>query len=133
MGRLTFKTLLLSLSLLASGCHNTAEVTQETSLPETLLLAPASLRASAVTCDPYACSITFWFNAVEFAESYLLYGSLSNDSSTASPLAAAQFSPIGWSYSHANPYGGVTYYFWVRAYDGKKYGKWPTSVSSILY
>ena len=128
MGRSTFTTLMLLAPFLTSSCHSATDVTQGTSLP-----APEGLFASAVVCSQYTCGLTFSFNAVEFAESYLIYYNSSNDTSTASPLAAGQFSPIGWSYDHAKPFGGATYYFWVRAYDGKNYGRWSTSISSVLY
>jgi len=126
MGRLTFSTLLLSVSFLTSSCHNAADETQGTSLP-----APANLSVSEVG-DPTYYYYTFGFNAVEFAQSYLIYSSLTDDSSTASSLASGQFPPIRYSYLRADSYGGKTYYFWVRAYDGKNYGKWSTSISAIL-
>ncbi len=64
--------------------------------------------------------ITFSFDAVEYAQSYLVYSSSVNDISTAKPLAAGQFSPIeyiGASRTHVP-------YYWVRAFDGKEYGEW---------
>ena len=75
---------------------------------------------------------TFGFTAVEFAESYLVYYSVSPDNSTAVPLANGQAPPISWSYSKANEYNGQTVYFWVRAYDGKHYGEWSTPVTGLL-
>jgi len=126
MGRLTFSTLLLLVSFLTSSCHNAADETQGTSLP-----APDNLSVSEVG-DANSYFYTFRFNAVEFAESYLIYYSLSDDSSTASSLASGQFPPISYSYNRPGPYNGKTYYFWVRAYDGKNYGKWSTSISGIL-
>ena|SRR2546427_2226358 len=128
MGRSTFTTLMVLVSLVTSSCHNPTDVTQETSLP-----APVGFSASVVVCSQYTCGLTFLFNAVEFAKSYLIYYSVSDDTSTASSLASGQFPPIGWSYDRANSYGGATYYFWVRAYDGENYGKWSTSASAILY
>jgi hypothetical protein len=47
-------------------------------------------------------------------------------------LEAGQFAPISYTYPKTNVYGGDTYYFWVRAYDGERYGDWSTSVSGIL-
>ena len=94
--------------------------------------APDNLSVSEVG-DATTYHYTFRFNAVEFAQSYLIYYSSSDDSSTASSLAAGQFPPISYSYNRPGPYNGGTYYFWVRAYDGKNYGKWSTSISSILY
>jgi hypothetical protein len=128
MGRSTLTTLIALVSLLTSSCHNATDETQETSLP-----APVGFSASVLVCSQYTCGLTFSFNAVEFAESYLIYYSASDDTSTASSLAAGQFSPIGWSYDRANSYGSATYYFWVRAYDGENYGQWSTSASAILY
>jgi hypothetical protein len=127
MRRLTFGTLMLLVAFLTSSCHNATDATQGPTLQ-----APDNLSVS-VMASVTSYGYTFSFNAVEFAESYLLYGSLNNDSSTASPLAAAQFSPIGWSYNRGSSYSGKTYYFWVRAYDGRNYGKWSTSISSLLY
>jgi len=95
------------------------------------LSAPGNLSVSEVG-DATSYYYTFRFNAVEFAESYLIYYSLSDDSSTASSLAAGQFSPITYAYNRPGPYNGKTYYFWVRAYDGKSYGKWSASISAIL-
>lgn len=124
MGKLT--TLMLLVSFLASGCHNAADETQM-KLP-----APANLSVSEVG-DPTSYYYTFRFNAVESAASYLIYFSLSDDSSTASSLASGQFPPITYSYNRPGPYNGQTYYFWVRAYDGKNYGDWSNSISGILY
>ena len=121
------RPLALSVSLLACSCHSATDATQATPLP-----APANLSVSVIG-DATSYSYTFRFNAVEFANSYLIYYSLSNDSSTASSLAAGQFPPLSWSYPRPGPYNGQTYYFWVRAYDGKNYGKWSTSISSVLY
>ena len=126
MTRLTSSTLMLFVSFLASGCHDATDATQGTSLA-----APANLSVSELG-DATTYSYTFRFNAVEFAQSYLIYYSLSNDSSTANSLAAEQFSPITYSYNRPGPYNGKTYYFWVRAYDGKNYGKWSASISTIL-
>ena len=128
MGRITLSTLIVLVPLVISSCHNPADEAQETSLP-----APVGVSASVVMCDQYRCGLTLSFNAVEFAESYLIYYSLSDDTSTARPAAAGQFPPIGWSYDRANSYGGATCHFWVRAYDGKNYGRWSTSTSAILY
>ena len=124
MGKLTTQMLLVS--FLASGCHNAADETQAKSLP-----APANLSISEVG-DPTTYYYTFRFNAVESAASYLIYFSLSDDSSTANSLASGQFPPITYSYNRPGPYNGKTYYFWVRAYDGKNYGEWSSSVSGIL-
>jgi hypothetical protein len=95
------------------------------------LPAPANLSISEVG-DPTTYYYTFRFNAVEFADSYLIYYSLSDDSSTASSLASGQFPPIAYSYNRPGPYSGKTYYFWVRAYDGKNYGEWSSSISGVL-
>lgn len=65
--------------------------------------------------------ITFSFDAVEYAQSYLVYSSSVNDISTAKPLAVGQFSPI--EYFSASRGANVLYY-WVRAFDGKEYGEW---------
>ena len=126
MGKVTRTTLMLLLSFLASGCHNTTDETQAKLLP-----APTNLSVSEVG-DPTTYYYTFRFTAVEFAESYLIYYSLSDDSSTASSLASGQFPPITYSYNRPGPYNGKTYYFWVRAYDGKNYGGWSSSISGIL-
>ena len=121
------RTLALLVSLIACSCHSATDATQATPLP-----APANLSVSEIG-DATSYSYTFRFNAVEFANSYLIYYSLSNDSSTASSLTSGQFPPLSWSYPRPGPYNGQTYYFWVRAYDGKNYGKWSTSISSVLY
>jgi len=126
MGRLTRSTLMLLVSFLASGCHNATDATPGTSLP-----APDNLSVSEIG-DATTYNYTFRFNAVEFAQSYLIYYSLSDDSSTAGSLAAGQFPPISYSYNRPGPYNGGTYYFWVRAYDGKSYGEWSTSISAVL-
>jgi len=126
------QTAMIVLALVTIGCRNSTDATQTTPPPASLP-APVGLSASVVTCDPYSCGLTFSFNAVEYADSYLIYYSASDDTSTARSLAAGQFSPIGWSYSRANAYGNATYYFWVRAYDGQHYGHWSTSVTAILY
>lgn len=64
--------------------------------------------------------ITFSFDAVEYAQSYLVYSSEINDVSTATPLAAGQFSPIEYVAHHQK----YMPYYWVRAFDGKEYGEW---------
>ena len=64
--------------------------------------------------------ITFSFDAVEYAQSYLVYGSSINDIDTAKPLAAGQFSPIEYVAHHQS----YVPYYWVRAFDGKEYGEW---------
>ena len=126
MGKVTLRTLMLLVSFLVSGCHNAADETQTISLP-----APANLSVSEVG-DATSYYYTFRFNAVEFAASYLIYFSLRDDSSTASSLASGQFPPITYSYNRPGPYSGKTYFFWVRAYDGKTYGEWSSSISGIL-
>jgi hypothetical protein len=130
MRRLTFSTLALLVSFLTVGCHNATEATDETQ--DTPLPAPVGFSASPVVCSQYSCGLAFSFSAVEFADSYLIYHSLSDDSSTATSLAAGQFPPISWSYNRPGPYNGQTYYFWVRAYDGTNYGQWSTSISGVL-
>lgn len=125
MSRLTCSTLMMLTSFLAGGCHDATDATGAS------LSAPANLSVSEMG-DATTYNYTFRFNAVEFAQSYLIYYSLSNDSSTASSLAAGQFSPITYSYNRPGPYNGKTYYFWVRAYDGKNYGKWSASISTVL-
>ncbi len=126
MRRLTRSALLLAFGivLLTTGCSNAADANAQ-------LAAPANLSVSYVG-DATSWHYTFGFNAVENAESYLIYYSSTDDHSTASSLASGQFPPISWTYLRANSYNGQTYYFWVRAYDGKNYGNWSTSVSSIL-
>ena len=126
MGHLTLSTLSLLVPLVVSGCQSAADGTQTMSLP-----APTNLSVSEIS-DGITYSYTFRFNAVEFAESYLIYYSLSDDSSTATSLASGQLSPITYSYNRPGPYNGKTYYFWVRAYDGKNYGAWSNSISAIL-
>lgn len=64
--------------------------------------------------------ITFTFDAVEYAQSYLVYSSDTNDVSTAKPLAAGQFSPIEYVAHHQS----YVPFYWVRAFDGKEYGEW---------
>jgi hypothetical protein len=91
-----------------------------------------SLGSTTCSCASTYYYYTFGFNAVEFAQSYLIYYSLTDDFSTASSLASGQLPPIKYSYLRADSYGGKTYYFWVRAYDGKNYGKWSTSIAAIL-
>ena len=125
MGRITFSMLTALAALVTTSCSNATDETQ--SLP-----APANLSVS-VLASAAGYGYGFQFNAVEYAESYLISYSLSDDTSTAAPLASGQFPPIGYSYSRADSYGGKTYYFWVRAYDGKNYGQWSTSISTILY
>jgi len=117
-------TLSAVVSLLLAGCSSSTD--QSSSLP-----APTNLSVSYLQ-DPTYWHYTFNFNAVESAESYLIYYSSSNDHSTAISLAAGQFAPISYTYLKANGYGGSTYFFWVRAYDGKNYGQWSTSISAIL-
>ena len=124
MSRLRCSALVILALFLASSCHNADEAQ---SLP-----APANLSVFTVA-DAYSYHYTFAFNSVEYAESYLVFYSLSDDPSTASSLASGEFPPIAYSYLRGDTYGGKTYYFWVRAYDGKNYGQWSTSISSILY
>src|SRR6185503_16244247 len=99
MRRLCLSTLALLLSFLAGSCDNATDETQEPPLP-----APVGLSASPAVCSQYSCGLAFVFNAVEYAQSYLIYYSLSNDSSTASSLASGQFPPISWSYGRPGPY-----------------------------
>src|SRR5438132_14384205 len=66
MGRLTLSTLMLLVSFLASGCHNATDATQGTSLP-----APDNLSVSEIG-DATTYDYTFRFDAVEFAQSYLI-------------------------------------------------------------
>ena len=66
--------------------------------------------------------VTFTFDAVEYAQSYLIYSSMTNDIKTARPLASGIFSPIQYSYRQRP----VEQHFWVRAFDGKEYGEWST-------
>ena len=84
-----------------------------------LLAAPKNLYAFMLPILA-GYKITFSFDAVEYAQSYLIYSSDINDISTAKPLAAGQFSPIEYIAHHQ------TYvpYYWVRAFDGKEYGEW---------
>ena len=124
MSRLALSTLLLVASLPTTACSN---ATDEGSS----LAAPTNFSVSYVG-SATSWHYTFAFNAVESAESYLIYYSLTDDHSTAATLASGQFPPISWSYSRADSYNGQTYYFWVRAYDGNNYGKWSTSIASIL-
>lgn len=65
--------------------------------------------------------ITFTFDAVEYAQSYLVYANTTNDTATARPLVAGNFSPIKHFYRNN---GTAEEFFWVRAYDGKEYGEW---------
>lgn len=111
-------------TLLVTGCGNSSDEGRA-------LAAPANLSVTYLQ-DPSSWHYTFNFNAVESAESYLIYYSLSNNSSTATSLAAGQFAPISYTYLKTNAYGGGTYYFWVRAYDGEHYGDWSASISGIL-
>jgi hypothetical protein len=122
MRTLTRNTLPLLVTLLVTGCASDESPA---------LAAPANLSVTYLQ-DPSSWHYTFNFNAVESAESYLIYYSLSNDHATATSLAAGQFAPISYTYLKTNEYGGGTYYFWVRAYDGERYGDWSTSVSGIL-
>ena len=84
-----------------------------------LLAAPKNLYAFMLPILA-GYKIRFSFDAVEYAQSYLIYSSDINDISTAKPLAAGQFSPIEYIAHHQ------TYvpYYWVRAFDGKEYGEW---------
>jgi hypothetical protein len=111
-------------ALLLAGCGTSTDESGS-------LAAPTNLSVTYLQ-DPTSWHYTFNFNAVESAESYLIYYSSTNDHSTAAALAAGQFAPISYTYLKANEYGGGTYYFWVRAYDGKQYGDWSTPVSGIL-
>ena len=70
--------------------------------------------------------ITFTFDAVEYAQSYLVYANTANDTATARPLVAGNFSPI--KHFHRNN-GTTEEFFWVRAFDGKEYGEWSTLAS----
>lgn len=117
-------TLPVVIALLLAGCGNSSDEGRP-------FAAPANLSVTYLqSADSW--HYTFNFNAVEFAESYPIYYSLSNDHSTATSLAAGQFAPISYTYLKANAYGGGTYYFWVRVYDGERYGEWSTSISGIL-
>lgn len=127
MRRLCLSTLVVLVSFLAGGCDNATNESQQPPLP-----APVGLSAAPAVCSQYSCGLAFMFNAVEYAQSYLIYYSLSNDSSTAGALASGQFPPISWSYGRPGSYNGQTYYFWVRAYDGAHYGQWSTSISGVL-
>jgi len=124
MAPFTPKALMLAASLLAVSCDSGTD--EGSSLP-----APANLTISYIG-SATSWHYTFGFNAVESAESYLIYYSQTDDHTTASSLASGQFPPVSWTYSRANSYNGQTYYFWVRAYDGESYGAWSASVPSIL-
>lgn len=94
-------------------------------LKRNVLPAPQNLYAN-VLYSMAGQRITFSFDAVEYAQSYLVYSSSVNDIATAKPLAAGQFSPIVYiSASHTH----VPYY-WVRAFDGKEYGEWSAVAGS---
>ena len=86
---------------------------------ETHLPAPQNLYAFMLP-QLGGFKITFTFDAVEYAQNYLIYSSFSNDIATAKPLAAGQFSPITYVAHHQS----YAPYYWVRAFDGKEYGEW---------
>jgi hypothetical protein len=123
MGRLALGTLVLASTFLSS-CGSLVD--EESTLP-----APTNLSVSYLQ-SATSWHYTFGLTAVASAESYLIYYSVSADNSTAVSLASGPAPPISWSYSKANAYNGQTVYFWVRAYDGKNYGKWSTPVTGLL-
>ncbi len=86
---------------------------------EKLLPAPKNLYAFIMP-NLLGSDVTFSFDAVEYAQSYLVYSSMTNDISTARPLAAGNFSPIKYSYRRQQ----TDQFFWVRAFDGTEYGEW---------
>ena len=124
MRRLAPGTLMLIASLLSTGCGTSTDEGRS-------LAAPTNFSVSYVS-DPTYWHYTFAFTAVEFAENYLIYYSLTDDHSAATSLASGQFPPVTWIYSRANSYGGQPVYFWVRAYDGKNYGQWSSPISGFL-
>jgi len=116
--------MMLLASLLSFGCSSSTDANQS-------LSAPTNFSYSAIS-DPTYWHYTFAFTAVESAQSYLIYYSLTNDHSAATSVASGQFPPVTWVYSRANAYGGQSVYFWVRAYDGKNYGQWSSPIPGIL-
>jgi hypothetical protein len=124
MRTLAPSTLLLVATFLATGCGNATD-------QERPLAAPTNLSVTYVG-SANSWHYTFSFTAVASAESYLIYYGSSNDRSSANSLAAGQFPPVAYTYSRAAQYGGQAVYFWVRAFDGNRYGEWSSSISGYL-
>ena len=112
------------------GSTVTSETEGESEAPvsERVLPAPKnfSLRFSnSSSC----CYYTFTFSPVEYAKSYLVYHSETNNINTAKPFVAGEFSPLTYTlYYNTDSISGLKY-FWVRAYDGKNYGEWSEVVA----
>ena len=116
--------MMLLASALSYGCSSSTDAKQ--SLP-----APTNFSYSAVS-DPTYWHYTFAFTAVESAQSYRIYISLTTDHSTATASVDGPSPPVTWVYGRANGSGGQSVYFWVRAYDGKNYGQWSSPIPGIL-
>lgn len=88
---------------------------------EKKLPAPKNLYAFIVPKSVFGVSVSFSFDSVEYAKSYMIYSSKTNDIMQAKPLAEGPCSPIN------HMYRGRRYpekFFWVRAFDGVSYGEW---------
>lgn len=97
-----------------------SEITKET---KKKLPAPENLYACIMPRGVFGIEISFSFDSVEYANSYLVYHSDENNVSTAKPLAEGRFSPIDYVYrGNRHP----AKFYWVRAFDGKEYGEWST-------
>lgn len=87
-----------------------------------LLPAPQNLYAMIIPdINVMGIRVEFSFDAVEYAESYMIYASDEQDVSTAKSLAEGMFSPIKYIYrGNRQPHK----FYWVRAFDGDEYGAW---------
>lgn len=99
---------------------NTRQNAEKIENQKNLLPAPKNLYAFIMP-NFFGSNITFTFDAVEYAQSYLIYSNATNDKTTARPLVAGNFSPIKHFYRNN---GTAEEFFWVRAFDGKEYGEW---------
>ena len=85
------------------------------------LPAPENLYAWITPNGVLGINVSFSFDSVEYADSYMIYYSDENDVFTAKPLAGGKFSPINYVYrGNRQP----AKFYWVRAFDGKEYGEW---------
>lgn len=88
-----------------------------------VLPAPQNLYAWIVPNGVFGINVSFNFDSVEYANSYMIYYSDENNVTTAKPLAEGRFSPINYVYrNNRHP----AKFYWVRAFDGKEYGEWST-------
>lgn len=99
---------------------NAKQISEKTENKKTLLPAPKNFYAFIMP-NFLGSDITFTFDAVEYAQSYLVYVNTMDDTTTAKPLVAGNFSPIK---HFCRNHGTGENFFWVRAFDGKEYGEW---------